>query len=208
MYTRVIWPWLVEIETWWECLSLTRNCENVFISVRLSVFLSVSNITENERIFIKFSESVRHGTRINCPSMCNWPINVQCPQCLPQCMLCEISFWFWSHKNKNRGVIIKEHVFSLTNKCFWILWIIWKKFNDVYDEKYFNFHIYFSAPWEWWTHLMIHVSKIVLFGKKLYGFCVLLSGNVVYNAKVMWNWRSLRMTGIREHIVENKIMGM
>ena len=29
---------------------------------------------------------------IDCPSMCNWPINVQCPQCLPQCMLYEIGF--------------------------------------------------------------------------------------------------------------------
>ena len=29
---------------------------------------------------------------IDCPSMCNWPINVPCPQCLPQCMLFEIAF--------------------------------------------------------------------------------------------------------------------
>ena len=29
---------------------------------------------------------------IDCPSMCNWSINVQCPQCLPQCMLYEIGF--------------------------------------------------------------------------------------------------------------------
>ena len=29
--------------------------------------------------------------------------------------------WFWSHKMKYRGVIIKKHVFSLSNKCFWIL---------------------------------------------------------------------------------------
>ena len=29
---------------------------------------------------------------IDCPSMCNWPINVQCPQCLPQRMLYEIGF--------------------------------------------------------------------------------------------------------------------
>ena len=29
--------------------------------------------------------------------------------------------WFWSPKMKNRGVIIKKHVFSLSNKCFWIL---------------------------------------------------------------------------------------
>ena len=50
---------------------------------------------------------------IDCPSMCNWPINVQCPQCLPQCMLYEICFGLikW-------GVVIKKHVFSLSNKCF------------------------------------------------------------------------------------------
>ena len=29
---------------------------------------------------------------IDCHSMCNWPINVQCPQCLPQCILYEIGF--------------------------------------------------------------------------------------------------------------------
>ena len=29
---------------------------------------------------------------IDCLSLCNWPINVQCPQCLPQCMLYEIGF--------------------------------------------------------------------------------------------------------------------
>ena len=29
---------------------------------------------------------------IDCPFMCDWPINVQCPQCLPQCMLYEIGF--------------------------------------------------------------------------------------------------------------------
>ena len=53
---------------------------------------------------------------IDCPSMCNWPVNVQCPQCLPHCMLYEIGFGIikW-------GVVIKKHVFSLSNKCFWIL---------------------------------------------------------------------------------------
>ena len=30
--------------------------------------------------------------RIDFPSLCNWPINVQCPQCLPQCMFNEIGF--------------------------------------------------------------------------------------------------------------------
>ena len=29
---------------------------------------------------------------IDCPSLCNWPINVHCPQYLPQCMLYEIGF--------------------------------------------------------------------------------------------------------------------
>ena len=53
---------------------------------------------------------------IDCPSMCNLPVNVQCPQCLPHCMLYEIGFGLikW-------GVVIKKHVFSLSNKCFWIL---------------------------------------------------------------------------------------
>ena len=35
---------------------------------------------------------------IDCPSMCIRPINVQCPQCLPQCMLYEIGF-----DEKSRG---------------------------------------------------------------------------------------------------------
>ena len=29
--------------------------------------------------------------------------------------------WFWSHKMKYRGVIINKHIFSWSNKCFWIL---------------------------------------------------------------------------------------
>ena len=75
---------------------------------------------------------------IDCPSMCNWPVNVQCPQCLPHCMLYEIGFGLikW-------GVVIKKHVFSLSNKCFWILWILWCNYWSMHGLR------------------LIHVSKRV-----------------------------------------------
>ena len=57
---------------------------------------------------------------IDCPSLYNWPINIQSPQCLSQCMLYEIGFGLI--KMKYRGRIIKKHISSLSNKCFWILW--------------------------------------------------------------------------------------
>ena len=46
---------------------------------------------------------------IDCPSLYNWPINIQCPPCLSQCMLYEIGFGLI--RMKYGGCIIKNHYF-------------------------------------------------------------------------------------------------
>ena len=87
--------------------------------------------------------------------------------------------WFWSHKINNRGVIIKEYVFSLSNKCFWILWILWwsaclsvtkslihqkswaadcQGICVITDSSWHSVFILDVQPWEdilaiWWYHI-------------------------------------------------------
>ena len=63
---------------------------------------------------------------MDCPSMCYWPINVQCPQCLPQCMLYEIGFDLI--KWKIEGLLSRTMYFFgqiTVFESFWILeWIL------------------------------------------------------------------------------------
>ena len=70
---------------------------------------------------------------------------------------------FWFHKVKYRGVIIKKHVFSLSNKCFWILEsLIWYNFQpyDIKSKIWYIFvfriptiSVYYSHVVMAWTHI-------------------------------------------------------
>ena len=53
---------------------------------------------------------------IDCHSLRNWPVNVQCPQCLPQCMLYEIGFDLM--KWNIEGLLSRSMYFLCQIKCF------------------------------------------------------------------------------------------
>ena len=61
---------------------------------------------------------------IDCPSLCNWPISFQCPQCLPQYMLYGIGFDIT--KWNIEGLLSRSMYFLCQINAlnpFWILWI-------------------------------------------------------------------------------------
>ena len=108
---------------------------------------------------------------IDCPSLCNWPINVQCAQCLPQCMLHEIGFDLtkWNIEglsSRSMCFLCQINVFKSLNPQSWML----VKQIDLQYQMLFHPDVY--RNWLNCGYTVIFPYRVTDFNTPIRGRCI------------------------------------